>query len=378
MSSGNPTVFRTLNERAALTLLLEHGGLTRAELELHTGLSKASAAEVLRRLENSGLARKAGLKPGNAGPAAQMWQLDGSAARVAGVDLTTSSIEVSVADLTGRVLGTHRTEATGDARRLLAETVAAAGFELDRLDQVVVGVPGVVEADGRRLRQAVQLSGWSGLDDLPANVRLENDVNLVAIRELQEHDDSSFVLFWVGGGVGAGVVLDGALWRGVTGRGGEVGSVIVPDPVTTGRRYGQDGGPLGALLGAEPLAALAQAHGLPGDPTLAAVSRTLAEAPQGFLDDAAARVALGVTAAIGVLDPGLVVLAGPLCVAGGEPLRARVADRLASTPLVPVTVALSAVNGNAVLGGALSYALDLTRERVFQAGTAGRTGESNP
>ncbi|NUP79060.1 MAG: hypothetical protein HOV96_16105 [Nonomuraea sp.] len=107
------------------------------------------------------------------------------------------------------------------------------------------------------------------------------------------------------------------------------------------------------------------------------MSRTLGDAPTAFLDDAAARVALGVTAAIGVLDPGLVVLAGPLCVAGGEPLRARVADRLASTPLVPATVALSAVRGNAVLDGALCYALDLTRERVFQAGTAGRT-ESNP
>ncbi|MEU4580235.1 ROK family protein [Nonomuraea sp. ATR24] len=378
MSTGNPTVFRTLNERTALTLLLEHGALTRAELETHTGLSKASAAEVLRRLENSGLARKAGHKPGNAGPAAQMWALDGSAARVAGVDLTTRSIEVSVADLTGRVLGGHRTEATGDARLLLEETLAAAGFRLDELDQVVVGVPGIVEAEGRRLRQAVQLAGWTGLDDLPGHVRLENDVNLVAIREQQEHQDDSFVLFWVGAGVGAGAVLDGTVWRGVTGRGGEVGSVIVPDPVSKGRVYGHDGGPLGALLGAEPLAALAAAHGVTAEPTLDGAGRALREADPRFLSDVAARVALGVSAAIGVLDPGLVVLAGPLCIAGGEPLRALVAGRLAETPLVPVTVALSAVDGNAVLDGALCYALDLTRERVFQAGTAGRTGESHP
>lgn len=391
MSTGNPTVFRTLNERAALELLLQHGTLTRAELELHTGLSKASAAEVLRRLENGRLVRKAGTKPGNAGPAAQMWRLNGSAAWVAGVDLTARAVEVCVAGLTGEISGGHRAQAPGegtDAVEFLTQAVEAAardaGIGLADLDQIVLGVPGVVDAGGERLRQAVQLSGWSHLDDLgdlrerlgPERFRLENDVNLVAIRELEEHTGSSFVLFWVGSGVGAGAVLDGALWRGVTGRGGEVGSVIVPDPVSRGRLYGPDGGPLGALLGTAPLAELAQAHGLHVEPsTIARFMRE--EAPAEFLDDVALRVALGVTAAVGMLDPGTVVLGGPVCIAAGEALRGRVTALLAPTGLAPVTVAVSAVSGNAVLEGAVHYALDLARERIFQAGTAGRTGSPN-
>ncbi|MFI6816422.1 ROK family transcriptional regulator [Nonomuraea sp. NPDC050328] len=396
MSTGNPTVFRTLNERAALELLLRHGTLTRAELELHTGLSKASAAEVLRRLENGGLARKAGTKPGNAGPAAQMWELEGGAALVAGADLTADAVEVAVADLTGTVLGRHRAQAPGpgaDAVEFLTAAVAAAaaeaGLGFDDLDQIVLGVPGIVESGGQRLSQAVQLSGWSHLDDLAdlrdalgaERFRLENDVNLVAIRELADREGQSFVLLWIGGGVGAGAVLDGSLWRGVTGRGGEVGSVIVPDPVGRGRLYGPEGGPLGALLGAAPLAALAAAHGLSATPaaSLAEVAALLREdSTESFLDDVAARVAVAVTAAVGVLDPGCVVLSGPLCVAGGEPLRARVAALLAPTGLAPVTVTVGRAGGGSVLEGAVRYALDLARERVFQAGTAGRTGEQIP
>lgn len=393
MSTGNPTVFRTLNERAALELLLRHGSLTRAELEFHTGLSKASAAEVLRRLENGRLARKAGTKPGNAGPAAQLWELNGSASWVAGLDLTARAVEVSVSDLTGEILGRHQAEAPGvgtDAVAFLTEAVQAAardaGITLDDLDQIVLGVPGVVEAGGHRLSQAVQLSGWSHLDDLgdlreqlgAHRFRLENDVNLVAIRELEEHKGTSFVLFWVGSGVGAGVVLNDVLWRGVTGRGGEVGSVVVPDPVSRGRLYGPDGGPLGALLGTAPLAELAEAHGLDVEPTLRAVTELLrADPPAGFLDDVARRVALGVIAAVGVLDPGYVVLGGPVCTAAGEPLRSRVAELLAPTGLAPVTVAVSRVSGNAVLEGAVRHALDLAREQVFHAGTAGRTGLVN-
>ncbi|MGW3363258.1 ROK family transcriptional regulator [Streptosporangium canum] len=393
MSTGNPTVFRTLNERAALELLLRHGSLTRAELEFHTGLSKASAAEVLRRLENGRLVRRAGTKSGNAGPAAQLWELNGSAAWVAGLDLTARAVEVSVADLTGEVRGGYQAEAPGegtDAVTFLTEAVQAAahdaGVTLDDLDQIVLGVPGIVDAGGHRLRQAVQLSGWSHLDDLgdlrerlgTERFRLENDVNLVAIRELEEHGGSSFVLFWVGNGVGAGAVLNDALWRGVTGRGGEVGSVIVPDPVSCGRLYGPDGGPLGALLGTAPLAELARAHGLDVEPTLRAVTQFLhTELPAGFLDDVAKRVALGVTAAVGMLDPGRVVLGGPLCTAAGEPLRTRVAGLLASTGLAPVTVAVSRVSANAVLEGAVRHALDLAREQVFHAGTAGRTDSVN-
>ncbi|MEU7002929.1 ROK family protein [Nonomuraea sp. NPDC046570] len=395
MRTGNPTVLRTLNERAALELLLRHGSLTRAELETHTGLSKASAAEVLRRLEKGRLARKGGHRPGPAGPAAQVWVLEGTAARVAGVDLTARSVEIAVADLTGAVVGPYRAQAPDegrDAAEFLAGALGAAardaGVDLDDLDQIVVGVPGVVDPGGERLRQAVQLSGWSHLDDLtglrerlgPERVRLENDVNLVTIQELALREQSTFVLFWLGGGVGAGAVLDGRLWRGATGRGGEIGSVVVPDPVGRGRVYGPGGGPLGALLGAGPLADLAAAHGLTTEPTLAAVAETLcgAAAHPDFLADVAARVALGVIAAVGVLDPGLVVLGGPLCAAAGEPLRALVAEHLAATSLAPVPVACGAGDGNAVLDGAVRHALDLARERVFQAGTAGRTGETTP
>ncbi|GAA2041325.1 ROK family transcriptional regulator [Catenulispora yoronensis] len=375
---------RTLNERAALTLLLERHTLTRAELEAHTGLSKASAAEVLRRLERGGLIRKAGTRPGSAGPAAQAYGLDGTAAAVAGVDLTARAVEVVVADLAGTIRAARSApapEAPGEQEEFLADTIETAALDagVSRLDQVVIGVPGIVRADGRALTQAVQLTGWSGLGDLSGlhrrlpEVHLENDVNLVALRELDGRG-GSFVLLWLGAGVGAGTVLAGELWRGATGRGGEIGSVVVPDPVSRGRSYGVDGGPLGELLGAGPLAALARAHGLDPDPGLAGIGALLADAPPAYLADVAARVTLGVTAAVGVLDPGRVVLGGPLCVAAGEPLRALVAARMRATALAEVEIELTAVEGNAVVEGALHDALHRTRERVFQAGTAGRAG----
>ncbi|NUR90414.1 MAG: hypothetical protein HOY71_40590, partial [Nonomuraea sp.] len=45
----------------------------------------------------------------------------------------------------------------------------------------------------------------------------------------------------------------------------------------------------------------------------------------------------------------------------------------AATSLAPLPVVSSTATGNTVLAGALRHALELARERVFQAGTAGRT-----
>src|SRR5215813_10872866 len=59
---GSPRVLRAMNERAALYALLRHGAMSRVELDHAIGLSKPAAAELLRRLEASGLACRSRLQ----------------------------------------------------------------------------------------------------------------------------------------------------------------------------------------------------------------------------------------------------------------------------------------------------------------------------
>ncbi|MEV8635129.1 ROK family transcriptional regulator [Streptosporangium sp. NPDC051023] len=409
MSSGSPRVLRTLNERATLELLLRSGPLTRGELESLTGLSKASAAEVLRRLESARLVKKGGRKPGSAGPAAHMWALDGSCCHVAGVDVTAEALDVAVADLTGQVVGEHRMatpgihDPIGSLAVAVGEATREAGLRTGDLEQIVVGMPGVVDVVGDRLDAVIQLPSWEHVHDLAPlrarlgndRVRMENDVNLVTVEEMVKgaaRDVESFALFWLGQGIGAGVVLRGALWRGATGRGGEIGSIVVPDPVERGRVLGPEGGPLDSILGADAVLRLARAHDLATGPATGetkdtgagttaetavtsavdAVRQAVADGHTGFLEALAARMAVGVIAMVGVIDPDLVVLGGSLCAAGGEELRRMVAARLAATALARTPLVLSTVSGNAVRAGAVEFALDIARERVFKAGTAGR------
>ncbi|MFF5504918.1 ROK family protein [Streptomyces roseolus] len=79
----------------------------------------------------------------------------------------------------------------------------------------------------------------------------------------------------------------------------------------------------------------------------------------------AARLAAGLASIVTVVDPGLVVLAGRLCAAGGEPLRALVERELRVLAHSRARVRLSAVTGNPVLAGALALALSEARDQTF-------------
>ncbi|GGK83060.1 hypothetical protein Sme01_17100 [Sphaerisporangium melleum] len=110
------------------------------------------------------------------------------------------------------------------------------------------------------------------------------------------------------------------------------------------------------------------ASGTPaGHPSAGAeLVRTAVEAgADGFLDEVARRLAIGVAAITVVLDPGLIVLSGDVGRAGGRALAWRVEEAVARVCPSRPAVAVTEVEGNAVLRGALTAALDQAREEVF-------------
>ena len=65
----------------------------------------------------------------------------------------------------------------------------------------------------------------------PRRVLVENETNLAALAEQRDgaaRDRDTFVLLWLGHGIGAAVVLDGTLRRGASGGTGEIGFLPVP------------------------------------------------------------------------------------------------------------------------------------------------------
>ena len=239
--AGSPRVLRTLNEKAVLERLLSAGPLTRTELEAFTGLSKPAMFELLRRLEAAGLIYRDGEKAGTSGPKAGLWSIEPTSSFVVGIDVTRHGINAALADLTGKTIATAYRACEPDERydahdrlfNVVEELTQQAAVQPGAIDQFVVGLPGIVDIEHGNLRKGQQLPNWEGFHIADAisewighgHVLIENDVNLAALEEMSSgvaRGIQSFILFWMGDGVGAGVVIDGKLLRGTTGAAGEL------------------------------------------------------------------------------------------------------------------------------------------------------------
>ncbi|NML51987.1 ROK family transcriptional regulator [Streptomyces sp. R302] len=387
---GTPGLVRAVNDRAALHLLLRQGPLTRPEVSRLTGLSKPTASQVLARLVDAGLVVGNGLRTGLPGRVPETYRVNPEAAYATAVDVSPERVAVRTADITGTVLG--ETEAPVPARPDREALVTALRTALGRVPaprpprSVVVGVQGAVDPTTGRLAYASEedMAAWLFPDvertlgeALGLPVRIENDVNLAAVAERAHAaaDCPDLVLLWADEGLGAALVIGGRLHRGHFGGAGEVGYLPLPGAPTAreaGDHYGRHG--YQELAGGDAVRDLLHAHGVPGADFAEAVTEAVrragtsgedAEAARAGLVAVAARLAAGLASIVTVVDPGLVVLAGRLCAAGGEALRALVERELRVLAHSRARVRLSSVPGNPVLAGALALALTETREQTF-------------
>lgn len=372
-SPASPSTARAMNDRLALELLQAEGPLTATQLKQLTGLSRPSTADLLERLGAAGLIEVVGESGAQRrGPNARLYGIVARRAHLAALDVRTDSATAVVTDLLGSPLARAElpVDAVDEAVDRLEDLAREAGAEA--LHTVVVGAPGLVAPASGELRDTSGLPAWhrdlvAALQRrLPAQVVVENETNLAALAEQRvgaARDVDSFVLLWLGAGVGAAVVLDGRLRRGASGGAGEIG--FLPVPGTAGLPSATDcGGGFHALAGRAAVAALAVEHGF-GGPVEEALAGAGGAAGEAFLEAVAERLALGAAAVAAVLDPGCVVLGGGLGRAGGPGLAARVAARLAALSPVPTEVRATALGDPAVLEGARLAARESAQASLF-------------
>ena len=398
---GTPSLLRELNDRAALELLLTEGPLTRAQLSERTGVSKVTVSQMLARLEERALVMIAGEQAGGRGPNAALYSVIPSSAYVAGLYVDFDLVSVAIADVAGNQVAEVSMDPHGAddpiglVREAIGEACANAGISSETLSSVVIGSPGVLDPRTGAPRLAVNLPTWQegvldGLREvLHTPVLIENDVNLAAMAERAGGaaaglDDFAFV--WLGTGLGLASVIGGKVRRGVGGAAGEIGWMPVHGaPLPVGNEHPGKAG-LQALAGGLAVQALAAQHGFSGASPAEAVAAAAAgrrgrgttppaDAPTrraegngspgsagaAFLDDLAQRVSIGVAAVCVVLDPGLVVLGGPVGKAGGSELASRVAAEVSRICLARPVVEATTAADEPVLRGALQSALAQAR-----------------
>jgi predicted NBD/HSP70 family sugar kinase/biotin operon repressor len=386
-SPARPALLRHLNDRTVLELLLADGPTSRGDLAARTGLSKPTVAEVVGRLEDSGLVVDAGETVGRPGPNGRLYDVDPARSVGVGLSVEPRGVRAELVDARGTVLASL-TDPHGAGGPSAASTVAALVSSLaessrvpaDAVRDLVVAVPGSYDARADRVRHADRVPAWTspGISSAvaalfapAARVTIDNDANLALVAESAATSGDGArnrSLLWLAAGVGLATEIDGHLYRGTAGGAGEVGYLPVPasssDASSPRQLEFQD------LVGASAVLRLAKQHRISARSAADAVARAVAGADSAhaeFLDELATRIALGLSIVVAVLDPGVVVLGGSTGRAGGPELARRTQRALRARSRLACAVVPSSVDGDPVLAGARLVAARRARERLLAA-----------
>ncbi|MFJ4618159.1 ROK family protein [Streptomyces sp. NPDC088812] len=238
-----------------LALVRTGRATTRGALQQATGLSRATVGQRLDRLFRAGWLREGAGGPVGSplgGRPSITLEFDDAHAVVLAADLDTRHARAAVLSLTGELLAEHSGALAveegpdvvlGELARWFAELLEKAGHRAGEVCGIGIAVPGPVDSEAGRVVQPPMMPGWDGYDIRgrlagaftdrtgapPVPVLVDNDANLMAYGEQRTaHPDcSAFVLVKVSTGIGAGVVVDGAIYRGVDGGAGDIGHIRV-------------------------------------------------------------------------------------------------------------------------------------------------------
>lgn len=163
-----------------------------------------------------------------------------------GVDLGGTNLRIAAVSPGGEILEKIAldTEVKEGRERVIADMTGAIRDLQERmrgarLVGIGIGVPGVINLATGMIRQSPNLPGWNDFpvrDDierqLKAPVILENDANAAALGEKWVGAGKSaagLCILTLGTGIGGGIILDGRIWHGQDGMGGELGHMTI-DP----------------------------------------------------------------------------------------------------------------------------------------------------
>ena len=376
---ATPPLLKRLNEETVLDTIRGGAPISRAEIARRAGISKPTVSLALRALLAAGLVREAADVPSGPSYGAVYFEPVAEAALVLGIDLGARFLRGALSDLTGRVRARQDVELRGvDADRALEaigrlrdSLVGAAGLDPELIDEVVVGIPGVVVPGAGTVELAMNIPGLDGRpykaeleERLTHRVTLENDVNLAALGEGRHgiaRGVDDFMFLSVGTGLGAGLVLRGELQRGYNGAAGEL------DYVAAG--LGQDIDPCAAAFAAFAESAVQRDEeqttlSPPYEPrSVFAAARAGDRLARDVVREEARRIALHIAPIAAVADVELVVLGGGIGT-NSELLR-DVRPLLETWLPYPPRVEISSLGENAVLMGALATGLHSALDAVF-------------
>ncbi len=395
-----PQNVKNINKYTILDLIrFSSGGVSRVVLARRMGLTRAAVTAIVNDLLSTGIIREAGGIHVHSGRPAVELEIDPTRGFVAGIDFGASHLAILIADLGMHIL--EEAEIAIDiqdgpktcldqADHILHELLNKAGKELKNILAIGVGVPGPIVSDAGMVLAPPIMPGW---DRFPIRASLEkmwgcpvslsNDSELGALGEWAAgagRGEQNLAYIKIGTGIGAGLLLDGQIYRGVTGSAGEIGHLTIEEngplcacgnhgcleAIAGGRAIAQQAqdaarnDPRTQLANIKPIESITARH-------VNSAARQGDLKAQQILSRAGMYLGIAIAGVINMFNPGMVIIGGGVAQSGDillEPIRLAVQRRSlpAATRAVRITTAMLGRRSSSM--GAIIQAITIASHQV--------------
>ncbi|HEX2698006.1 MAG TPA: ROK family transcriptional regulator [Anaerolineales bacterium] len=235
---------RGINRSAVLELIRQESPIARTTIAKRLDISLPTVMRIVDRLIEEGFVRSHDGTEWSGGRRRPLLEFNADGYVVLGIDLGGTKMYGALSDLGGNILdeidighhGTAGEESYNRLATLIDSLLASPKLGGRKVRGIGVGAPGITLHQEGIVKWAFTLN-WK---DYPLKAKLieryhlpitvDNDVNLAALGEYwfgAGQNTRNMVLVTVGTGIGAGIIIDGALYRGASEASGEIGHMIL-------------------------------------------------------------------------------------------------------------------------------------------------------
>lgn len=234
-----------MNRSLVVRLLRKKKICSRAELAHASGLKQSTITNIVNEMISWGLVVETGMIGGKKGRRSIGIRLNSEFYKIIGIRLTRTKIMVGLYDLEGNEYSfDERSINSGDGSAIALQkmkemiTEAIDTNQIGKIYAIGLATPGPLFRNEGRIALMTYFPGWEKINiqeelmqvyGLP--VYIEHDANAGGMARWsfgEDQQDHGVLIFVTAGqGVGAGIIIDGAVYRGALGIAGEIGHMSI-------------------------------------------------------------------------------------------------------------------------------------------------------
>ncbi|NQV30652.1 MAG: ROK family transcriptional regulator [Candidatus Marinimicrobia bacterium] len=243
MKKSNFHFVRQINEISVLRIIRDEGPISRSDVARKMGVSKVIIGGIVKRLLETNILFEIGKGESTlqGGRRPVMLEFNADAGLAIGIEVHLHRATILVTNMNAEVIheGTVNFSDNSNPRSILErivrniERLIGNEEKLKSILGVGLALPGLIDYENGSIQSSHSLKAWEGFhiktfleDALDTKVYIENDVKTITLGEYHwgaGQDARNVIYIWLGEGIGAGIIINGDIYRGITASAGEVG-----------------------------------------------------------------------------------------------------------------------------------------------------------